>query len=75
VYTLLGYFMAMFNYIFPASFRMQQRNKFDACRQNDMSALDFLQKLQDIADTIGDLDDNDVILAFFRQVKTYLRAK
>jgi hypothetical protein len=26
-------------------------------------------------DTIGDLDDNDVILAFFRQAKTYLCAK
>lgn len=37
---LFDYFMAMFNYIFLASFRMQQHDKFDTCRQNDMSALD-----------------------------------
>ncbi|KIM76333.1 hypothetical protein PILCRDRAFT_12925 [Piloderma croceum F 1598] len=69
-YTLAAYFEAMFDYLFPATFRMDQRDRFDACTQREMSALDFLRQLQDIADTVGDLDDGDIILGFWRRCKT-----
>jgi hypothetical protein len=74
-YSLSEYFMALFNYCFPASFRMQQRDKFDACKQNDMSAIDYLRKLQDVADTVGDITEDDIVLAFFRRASVYLRVK
>jgi hypothetical protein len=74
-YTLAEYFEAMFDYLFPATFRMDQRDTFDACAQCDLSALDFLRQLQDIADTVGDLDDGDIILGFFRRCKSYLKVK
>jgi hypothetical protein len=75
-YTLAEYFEAMFDYIFPATFRMDQRDKFDECSQHNMSALDFLRQLQEIADTVRDLDDDDsVILGFWRCCKSYLKLK
>jgi hypothetical protein len=74
-YTLTEYFEAMFDYIFPATFRMDQRDKFNACWQLDLPALDFLRKLHDIADTVGDLEEDDIILGFWRRCKPYLKSK
>jgi hypothetical protein len=74
-YTLTEYFKAMFDYIFPATFRMDQQDKFDACWQLDLPALDFLWKLHDIADTAGDLEEDDIILRFWRCSKPYLKSK
>ncbi|KIM80518.1 hypothetical protein PILCRDRAFT_822240, partial [Piloderma croceum F 1598] len=54
---------------------MDQRDVFDACTQGDLSALDFLRQLQDIADTVGDLDNNDIILGFWRRCKSYLKVR
>ena len=72
-YTLTGYFAALFDYIFPADFRIQQRDEFDACHQDDLSAVHYLRQLQDLADTVGDLDDADVVLAFWSRCQLYLR--
>jgi len=74
-YTLTTFFKGLFDYVFPADFRMQQRDKFDACRQDGRSVLDFLRKLQEIADTVGDIGDRDVVLAFWRRCQPYLRAE
>ena len=65
-YTLTTFFEALLDYVFPADFRMQQRDKFDACHQGRWSILDFLRKLQEIADTVGDIHERDVVLAFWR---------
>lgn len=73
--TLTEYFEGLFDYIFPADFRMQQRDKFDAYQQRDMPALDYIRRLQDFADTVGDLDDSDVVLAFWRRCQPYIRAE
>jgi len=54
---------------------MRQRNKFDMCTQDRLSVLDYLRKLQEIADTIGDMDDRDVVLAFWRRCQPYLRVE
>ncbi|KIM50061.1 hypothetical protein SCLCIDRAFT_1225499, partial [Scleroderma citrinum Foug A] len=50
-YTLTTFFEGLFDYVFPADFRMQQRDKFDACKQDGRSVLDFLRRLQEIAGT------------------------
>ncbi|KAL4076906.1 hypothetical protein V8B97DRAFT_1856313, partial [Scleroderma yunnanense] len=68
-------YTALFNYIFPADFRMQQHNKFDACRQDRQSVLDFLRKLQEIANTVGNIGDCNVVLAFWRHCQPYLCAE
>lgn len=52
---LTDYFEGLFDYIFPSDFRMLQRDKFNAYQQRDLSALDFIRRLQDIADTVGNL--------------------
>ncbi|KIO11091.1 hypothetical protein M404DRAFT_127775, partial [Pisolithus tinctorius Marx 270] len=74
-YSLTEFFEALFDYIFPADFRMQQRDKFDACRQDHRSVLDFLRRLQEIADTVGDIGEHEVVLAFWRRCQPYLRAE
>ncbi|KAF9476571.1 hypothetical protein BDN70DRAFT_779625, partial [Pholiota conissans] len=74
-YTLTKFFEKLFDYIFPADFRMQQRDKFDAYRQDNHTVLDFLRKLQEIADTIGDMDDRDIVMAFWRRSQPYLRVE
>ena len=40
-----------------------------------MSGLDFIWLLQDIADTIGDRDDSDVVLTFWRKYQLFIRAE
>ena len=74
-YTPTEYFAALFDYIFPADFRMQQRDEFDCCRQEDLSAVDYLRQLQDLADTVGNLEDADVVLAFWRRCRSYIRSE
>ncbi|PPQ86489.1 hypothetical protein CVT25_007548 [Psilocybe cyanescens] len=74
-YDLTEFFEKLFDYVFPVDFRMQQRDKFDACRQDNRSVLDFLRKLQEIADTIGDMEDRDIVLAFWRRSQPYLRVE
>jgi hypothetical protein len=74
-FTLTEYFAALFDYIFPADFRMQQRDEFDSCRQEDLSAVDYLRQLQDLADTVGDLEDTDIVLAFWRRCQSYIRSE
>ncbi|KAF9440003.1 hypothetical protein P691DRAFT_689034, partial [Macrolepiota fuliginosa MF-IS2] len=63
-YTLTEYFEHLFDYVFPADFWMQQRDKFDTCEQ-EWSVMDFLHHLHELADTIGDLEDKDIVLAFW----------
>ena len=67
-YTLTKNFAALFNYIFPADFCMEQRDEFDVCYQEDLSVVNYLRHLQDLVDTVGDLDDADVVLAFWRPI-------
>jgi hypothetical protein len=74
-FTLTEYFAALFDYIFPADFRMQQRDEFDSCCQEDLLAVDYLRQLQDLADTVGDLKDADVVLAFWRRCQSYIRSE
>jgi hypothetical protein len=74
-YTLTEYFAALFDYIFLANFHMQQRDEFDSYRQEDLSAVDYLCQLQDLADTVGDLDDADIVLAFWRHCQSYIRSE
>jgi len=69
------FFEKLFDYVFPVDFRMQQRDKFDECRQDFRTVLDFLRKLQEIADTIGDMTDRDIVLAFWRRSQSYLRVE
>src|SRR5437660_1815482 len=54
---------------------MQQRDKFDACKQDNISILDFLGKLQELADTIGDITERETALAFWRHCHPYLHAE
>ena len=75
MFTFTKYFAALFDYIFPADFCMQQRDEFDSCHQEDLLAVDYLRQLQDLADTVGDLEDADVVLAFWRRCQSYIRSE
>lgn len=72
--SLDEYFSGLYTYIFPATFRNLQRDKFDACEQRGMSVRDYIRKLQDLSDTIGGLNDDDITLAFFRRANPAIRA-
>lgn len=54
---------------------MQPQDKFNAYQQQDLSVLDFIHHLQDLANTVGDLEDSDVILAFWRRCQPYIQAE
>jgi hypothetical protein len=71
--TLSQFFAGLFDYIFPPDFRAQQRDRFDKCSQHGRTVRDFLQRLRDLANTIGDLKDKDIVLAFWRRCESYLR--
>jgi hypothetical protein len=62
--SLTEYFEAMFDYVFPVDFQMQQHDLFDTCEQDNQTVLDFLQQLHKIADTVGDFKEKDVVMAF-----------
>ncbi|KII84496.1 hypothetical protein PLICRDRAFT_80996, partial [Plicaturopsis crispa FD-325 SS-3] len=72
-YSLSEFFESLFDHVFPVDFRAQQREQFDACAQGSQTVRDHLQSLQVIANTVGDLDEKDIVLAFWRRCKQYLR--
>ena len=73
--SLTEFFEDLFDYIFLADFRIQQHDKVDTCKQDGWPVLDFLLRLQKIADTIGDVSERDVALVFWRHCQPYLRAE
>jgi hypothetical protein len=73
--TLSQFFSGLFDYVFPPDFRAQQRDRFDECSQHGRNVRDFLQNLRDLANTIGDLEDKDIVLAFWRRCERYLRVE
>ncbi|KIJ08247.1 hypothetical protein PAXINDRAFT_89137, partial [Paxillus involutus ATCC 200175] len=74
-YSLTEFFEALFDYIFPANFCMHQRDKLDSCRQDSWSVLDFMRRLQEIANTVGDITECDMVLAFWCWCQFYLCAE
>jgi hypothetical protein len=73
--TLGQFFAGLFDYIFPPDFRAQQCDRFDKCSQRGRTVRDFLQRLRDLANTIGDLEEKDIVLAFWRWCESYLRVE
>ena len=47
-------------------------DKFGACQQQDLSALDFIHQLHNVADIVWDLDKSDVILAFLCRSQPFI---
>ncbi|KAJ7147727.1 hypothetical protein C8R43DRAFT_953081 [Mycena crocata] len=74
-WTLNKFFTALFDEIFPADFRARQRDLFDACEQGSRKTKDFMQRLQNLANTIGNISDEDIVLAFWRRCNSYLRVE
>ena len=74
-YSLTEFFEDLFDYVFLADFRIQQHDKVDTCKQDGRPVLDFLLRLQKIADTIGDVSECNVALVFWRHCQPYLQAE
>ncbi|KAA1472921.1 hypothetical protein DENSPDRAFT_779094, partial [Dentipellis sp. KUC8613] len=71
--TLSDFFLELFDYVFPPDFRSEQRDAFDDCHQRGRSVRDFLQNLLDLANTIGDVSDREIVVAFWRRCDSYLK--
>ncbi|TFY69891.1 hypothetical protein EVG20_g2958 [Dentipellis fragilis] len=71
--TLSDFFLELFDYVFPPDFRSEQRDAFDDCHQRGRSVRDFLQNLLDLANTIGDVSDREIVVAFWRRCDAYLK--
>ncbi|KAF8872035.1 hypothetical protein CPB84DRAFT_1691745, partial [Gymnopilus junonius] len=41
-FNLTEFFSELFDYVFPVDFCMQQHDKFDTCKQDNHTAIDFL---------------------------------
>ncbi|KAJ7711095.1 hypothetical protein B0H16DRAFT_1416166, partial [Mycena metata] len=74
-WTLSKFFKALFDEMFPVDFRAKQRDLFDACEQGSRKVKDFMQNLQDLANTVGNIADADIVLAFWRRCDSYLRVE
>lgn len=72
-YTLAQFFTGLFDHVFPPDFRAQQRDLFDVCDQRKRTVRDYLQNLRDLANTVGNLTDQDIVLGFWRRSDSYLR--
>ncbi|KAG0697853.1 hypothetical protein DFH29DRAFT_811148 [Suillus ampliporus] len=74
-YSLTEFFEQLFDYVFPPDFRMQQRQKFMECRQeNKQSVRDYLWRLRDLADTAGDIDEREMVQQFWMNCQPYIKA-
>ncbi|KAJ6475201.1 hypothetical protein C8R47DRAFT_1199221 [Mycena vitilis] len=74
-WTFKKFFTALFDEVFPADFRAKQHDLFDGCEQGSRKVKDFMQNLQDLANTVGNLSDADIVLAFWHRCETYLRVE
>lgn len=74
-HSLQQFYNGMFDYLFPVSFREDQRDIFDTTHQGNMPGLTYLRHLEDLADTIGDLEEQDIVRAFTRRAKASIRGQ
>ncbi|KAG1761943.1 hypothetical protein EDD22DRAFT_1050932 [Suillus occidentalis] len=75
-YSLTEFFEQLFDYVFPPDFRMQQqRQRFLDCKQDPKhSVRDYLRRLRNLADTVGDIDDREMVRQFWMNCQPYIKA-
>ncbi|KAG1768668.1 hypothetical protein EDD22DRAFT_843948 [Suillus occidentalis] len=74
-YTLTEFFEQLFDYVFPPDFRMQQRQRFLECKQDPKNSVrDYLRRLRNIADTVGDIDEKEMVRQFWMNCQPYIKA-
>jgi len=74
-YSLTEFFEGLFDYIFPPDFRMLQRVKFsECCQEGHQSIRDYLCHLKDLADTAGDIEEQDIVRQFWMNCQPYIKA-
>jgi hypothetical protein len=74
-WTLLQFFQQLFNYCFPHDFLHKQRKRFDSARQGPRSVKDFLYELNELASTIGDVDERRLTLRFWDGLRRDLQSQ
>ncbi|EIM89392.1 uncharacterized protein STEHIDRAFT_109583 [Stereum hirsutum FP-91666 SS1] len=72
-FTKTEFFSALFDHVFPPDFRTEQRDKFENTHQGNWEIRDFIQRLQDIASTIGDVSEREIVRQAWRRSQVYVR--
>lgn len=73
--SLEEFFSGLFDYIFPVTFGDNQRDLFDAASQGNTSGVTYLRYLEELADTVGDLESSDIVRAFTQRAKVSIRSQ
>jgi len=60
-WRLKDFFTELFNYCFPINFRMKQREKLNCCYQNDKSVREYIYKLSELWNMIGDVGERQKV--------------
>ncbi|KAJ8457109.1 hypothetical protein ONZ45_g18448 [Pleurotus djamor] len=65
-WDLERYLREVFNACFPPDFRQKQRRRLETCYQNDMSVKEFAAHVRELANSIGSMDERQVIIHLWR---------
>ncbi|KAJ8488543.1 hypothetical protein ONZ45_g13914 [Pleurotus djamor] len=65
-WDLERYLREVFNACFPPDFRQKQRRRLETCYQNDMSVKEFAAHVRELANSVGGVDERQVIIHLWR---------
>ncbi|EJD32565.1 hypothetical protein AURDEDRAFT_132094, partial [Auricularia subglabra TFB-10046 SS5] len=75
LWTRDSFFVALYNFCFPADFRSQQRERFAIYMQLSLSVREFEAHLRNIAESIGDITPTQFAARFVSGLRPEIREK
>ncbi|KIK66819.1 hypothetical protein GYMLUDRAFT_156908, partial [Collybiopsis luxurians FD-317 M1] len=73
-WTLQKFFICLYDYIFPLSFRTEQRRKLRHCNQGKHRVRDYVGYFQDLCDTIGTIGEQEKVSLLWDGFNDYIAA-
>ncbi len=70
---LTDFLQELFNYCFPPDYRACQRDRLKMCKHGNRSVREFVRHLQDLANSVGDITDSQLVHYFWEGAADYLQ--
>ncbi|TFK66723.1 hypothetical protein BDN72DRAFT_737570, partial [Pluteus cervinus] len=74
-WTLRKFFIGLFNYCFPATYRTEQRRKLDNCSQGKHSVRDYAAFIMDLYLTVGVNDERERVVRFWNGLDNKIQSR
>ncbi|EGN91622.1 hypothetical protein SERLA73DRAFT_80280 [Serpula lacrymans var. lacrymans S7.3] len=72
-WRLREFFIGLFNHCFPVDYRMKQRDKLKCCFQDNKTVKEYLYKLTELWNIIGDSDECQRVIQFWTGLNSELQ--